>query len=327
MPSLPGSQVRRASLRKGQIESMAATPPMPSGAQYRIAHGDHVATIAEVGAAVRDYRVAGRAVFENCPVDQFSLAYDGAVLLPWPNRLDAGRYDFDGTSYQVPVTEPERQTALHGLSPYRPWTLVEQQASRAVLSLALLPSPGYPFFLDTTVVYVVNDHGLRVTTTSTNVGDHALPYGVGFHPWLSAGGALLDECTLTLDAGRRFLTDDRLLPVGEEDVAGTPFDFRTDAPLGDLSLDDAFTDVRRRSDELSWVGLTAPDGRTATVWMDGSCTFWQLCSGDSLPPDQARRSLAAEPMTAAPNAFNSGRGLIRLEPGQSYSTTWGATLL
>jgi aldose 1-epimerase len=306
---------------------MTGTRPAPSGAQYRIEYDDHVVTIAEVGAAVRDYHVGGRQVFHGSPVEEFSLAFVGAVLLPWPNRLDAGRYDFDGRSYQLPITEPERQTALHGLSPYRPWELVEQQTSRVVLSLALLPSPGYPFFLDNTIDYVVDDHGLRVTTTSTNVGDRALPYGVGFHPWLSAGGALLDECSLTVDAGRRFLTDERLLPVGEEDVEGTPFDFRTGAPLGDLVLDDAFTDVRRRSDELSWVGLTAPDGRTATIWMDGSCTFWQLCSGDSLPANEARRSLAAEPMTAAPNAFNSGRGLIRLEPGQSYSTTWGATLL
>jgi aldose 1-epimerase len=312
---------------EGRSSSMTGTRPAPSGAQHRIEHGDHVATIAEVGAAVRDYRVAGRAVFQGAPVDEFSLAFEGAVLLPWPNRLDAGRYHFDGESYQLPVTEPERQTALHGLSPYRSWQLVEQQTSRVVLSFALLPSPGYPFFLDNTIEYIVDDHGLRVTTTSTNVGDRPLPYSIGFHPWLSAGGALLDECTLTVDAGRRFLTDERLLPVGEEDVEGTPFDFRTGAPLGDLSLDDAFTDVRRRSDELSWVGLTAPDGRTATVWMDGSCTFWQLCSGDSLPANQARRSLATEPMTAAPNAFNSGRGLIRLEPGQSYSTTWGATLL
>jgi aldose 1-epimerase len=306
---------------------MNQTRPAPSGAQYRIQCDQHVATITEVGAAVREYAVDGRDVFQSYRVDEFSLAFNGAVLLPWPNRLDAGRYSFDGESYQLPVTEPTRNTALHGLSPYAPWRLVSHEVDRVVLSLPLLPSPGYPFFLDSVVEYHLADSGLRVTTTSTNVGDHVLPYGIGFHPWLSAGGALLDECMLTLDAGRRFVTDERLLPTGEEDVEATPYDFRVDAPVGDLSLDDAFTDVSRRADGLSWVGLTAPDGRTATIWMDDSCAFWQLCSGDSLPAGQARRSLAAEPMTAAPNAFNSGRGLITLAPGESYSTRWGATLL
>ena len=45
-------------------------------------------------------------------------------------------------------------------------------------------------------------------------------------------------------------------------------------------------------------------------------------TGDGLP-DVARRSVAVEPMTCAPNAFRTGDGLIRLEPGQSHSGSWG----
>ena len=47
-----------------------------------------------------------------------------------------------------------------------------------------------------------------------------------------------------------------------------------------------------------------------------------LFTGDPLP-DVARRSLAVEPMTCAPNAFRSGDGLIRLEPGESATSSWG----
>ncbi len=32
------------------------------------------------------------------------------------------------------------------------------------------------------------------------------------------------------------------------------------------------------------------------------------------------------PMTCAPNAFQNGQGLIRLEPGQSLTTRWGVRL-
>jgi len=45
-------------------------------------------------------------------------------------------------------------------------------------------------------------------------------------------------------------------------------------------------------------------------------------SGDPLP-DVARRSLAVEPMTCPPNAFQTGVDLIRLEPGRSFTSTWG----
>ena len=299
----------------------------PSGQQFRLASGDQVVTVVEVGAAVREFRVGERDVFQSYAESALSAGFHGAVLLPWPNRLADGRYEFDGEHYQLPVSEPARMTALHGLSPWRPWSLVAQEPDQLVLTLALLPSPGYPFFLDTTVEYRLGQHGLEVRTTSRNVGDRACPYAVGFHPWLSAGDAMLDECTLTLDATHRFVTDDRLLPIAEEEVAGTPYDFRVPRRLEALVLDDAFTGVPRTADGLAWVKLAAPDGATAAIWMDGSCDYWQLCTGDMLPPHQARRGLAAEPMTAAPNAFVTARGLRRLEPGDSVTTTWGACLL
>jgi len=37
----------------------------------------------------------------------------------------------------------------------------------------------------------------------------------------------------------------------------------------------------------------------------------------------AGAGLAVEPMTRAPNAFRSGDGLVRLEPGASVTTSWG----
>ena len=298
----------------------------PSGQQFALAFGDQVATVVEVGAAVREFRVGERDVFQSFERSALSAGFHGAVLLPWPNRLADGRYEFDGEQHQVPISEPSRMTALHGLSPWRPWSLVAQDPNRVALSLALLPSPGYPFFLDTTVEYRLDQNGLEVRTTARNVGDRACPYAVGFHPWLSSGDATIDECTLALDVTHRLTTDDRLLPVGEEEVAGTPYDFREPRRVDSLVLDDAFTGVGRTADGLAWAKLAAPDGATAAIWMDGSCDYWQLCTGDMLPPQQARRSVAVEPMTAAPNAFVTGRGLRRLEPGETATTTWGACL-
>jgi len=299
----------------------------PSGAQFQISHGDYVATVTEVGAAVREFRVPDRDVFQSYEQSAFSAGFHGSVLVPWPNRLADGRYTFDGEEFQVAISEPSRMTALHGLSPWRPWSVVAHETERVTLGLQLRPSPGYPFCLDTTVEYRLGFAGLTVTTTSRNVGDRACPYAVGFHPYLSAGGATIDECTVSLDATHRFVTDDRLLPVGEEAVDGTPFDFREPRTLGPLVIDDAFTGVPRTADGRAWVKLAAPDGRTAAIWMDQSCDYWQLCTADMLPAQLSRRGLAAEPMSAPPNAFATGRGLLRLEPGDEATTQWGACLL
>jgi aldose 1-epimerase len=302
----------------------AAAPP--SGAQYRISHGDQQATITEIGAAVREYRVGDRDVFQPYGEHEFSQAFHGSVLLPWPNRIRDGRYRFDGADYQLAITEPTRMTALHGLSPWRPWSVVSHDDSRVVLSLSLLPSIGYPFFLDTEIEYGLGPEGLSVTAQSTNTGGVPLPYGIGFHPYLSGGGALLDECELRIDADRRFRCDDRLIPIGTEDVEGTPFDFREPHTLGSLSMDDAFGGILRDTSGKAWISLAAPDGHTAGVWSDPSCGFWQVFTGDTLPGERRRTGMAAEPMTAAPDAFNSGTGLAVLAPGESMVVRWGAAL-
>ena len=58
-----------------------------------------------------------------------------------------------------------------------------------------------------------------------------------------------------------------------------------------------------------------------TVWADESWPFVQIFTGDL--PDVQRRGLAVEPMTCVRNAFNTGEGLIRLEPGDAFDGRWG----
>jgi aldose 1-epimerase len=58
-----------------------------------------------------------------------------------------------------------------------------------------------------------------------------------------------------------------------------------------------------------------------TVWADASWPYVQLFTGDL--PDVQRRGFAVEPMTCPPNAFNTGEGVIRLEPGDTFDGTWG----
>jgi aldose 1-epimerase len=300
----------------------------PSGAQYRIAHGEHRATITEVSAAVREYRVDGRDVFQRFDEHEIAPAYHGAVLIPWPNRVAGGRYAFDGEEYQLAISEPERNAALHGLACWLPWTLVSHEPDRVALSFRVMPSPGYPFHLDTTVEYQLDDGGLRVTATSVNAGDRPCPYGLGFHPYVAAApNSTIDECELRLDVRRRLVPDELLIPRGEEPVAGGEHDFRAARRVGAFSVDDAYTDVVRDGEGRSWARLQGADGRTAAIWADQDFGYWQAYSADRLPEPLTRRAMALEPMTAAPNAFASGDGLIRLAPGESFTAMWGATLL
>jgi aldose 1-epimerase len=89
------------------------------------------------------------------------------------------------------------------------------------MALRLLPCPGYPFALELSVRYELDESGLTVTTAATNVGAAAAPYGTGMHPYLTVGTRAVDEAVLLLPARTRLTTGADQVPVGREPVAGT----------------------------------------------------------------------------------------------------------
>lgn len=303
------------------------TMPVPSGQQFEIASGEQRATIVEVGGGVRTYTVANRPVLQPYGLHDACDGAHGAPLIPWPNRLADGRYSFDGADYEVALSEPTKHNAIHGFLRWRSWRASEQEPSRVVVSTRLHPMPGYPFMLDVSVAYELSADGLTVTTTAVNLGERKCPYGAGQHPYLSPGEGLIDECLLELPASTRILTDEqRQLPTGSEPVAGSDFDFRAPRRVGDIRVDSAFTDLTRDTTGRAHTRLSRPDGSCVELWVDEHHPFIEIFTGDTLAPQRRRRGLAVEPMTCAPNAFQSGQGLVELAPGQALSTRWGIRL-
>lgn len=298
----------------------------PSGAQFEIFHGDQRATIVEVGGGIRTYEAGSRPVLDPYPREAICDGAHGQPLIPWPNRLADGRYRWDGVDQQLALTEPENGNAIHGLLRWRPWRAVERSPDRVLMGAELYPQPGYPFTLEVRIAYALSDGGLTVTTSATNIGDRACPFGSGQHPYLSPGEGLLDDCVLELDAQTWIATDERQLPVGRRPVAGTPLDFGQARPIGQLVMDAAFTDLARDGNDRATVTLTGADGATVELWAGAGYSVIQLYTGDTLAPERQRRGLAAEPMTCLANAFRTGEDVVRLEPGETHTSTWGVGL-
>jgi aldose 1-epimerase len=302
--------------------------PAPSGEQHEIRSGNQHATVVEVGGGIRTYTVGDRDVLHPYDEDDICDGAHGQPLVPWPNRLADGRYAFDGDDYQVDLTEPGKRNAIHGFLLWRAWHAVERSDDRVVMATRLHPMPGYPFTLDVQVGYALSETGLTVTTRVRNAGDRPCPYASGQHPYLSPGTGTIDGCTLQLAAGTRVDTDpERQLPVGDVPVPGSPYDFAEPRRLGDLEIDYAFGDLRRDGSGRAWLGLTGGDGRTARAWVDDSYPYLEVYTADTLAPDRRRAGLGVEPMTAPPNAFASGRDVIRLDPGEAVTHSWGADLV
>jgi aldose 1-epimerase len=291
----------------------------PTGTQVELEFGPYRATITEVGATLRRLSHDGRPLLAGFGADEAMPEFNGAVLAPWPNRIRDGRYEFDGRTHQLPLSEPDRATALHGLVGWQAWMVVSAQADAADLSTVLYPQRGYPFLLSLTARYRLAADGLSIVIEATNDGATAAPYGVSMHPWFVAGPGPLSDWTLTLPAASVLATDDRLLPTGVDDVGA--LDFRGGRRLGDVELDHAFTDLAF-TDGAAHATLVSASGAGVDISWDETSRWVQVCSGDAAGPDLRRQALAVEPMTCAPDAFNSGAGLVRLEPGETHRVQW-----
>ena len=295
----------------------------PSGEQVELVHGDRHTVVVEVGAGLRSYSVGGRKVLDGYAADELCTSGRGQVLMPWPNRIEDGSYQFDGQRHQLPLTEVDARNAIHGLVRWAAWTVGRRGPESVMMERLLHPRPGYPFSLALRIEYALSDAGLSVTTTATNLGPDPCPYGCGAHPYLTLGTERIDSLVLRAPGGTVLHSDERGLPTGRSSVDGTEYDFRQPRRIDSTRLDSCFTELERGADGLAHVELEDPDsGNALALWADNRYGYLMLFTGDPLP-DVSRRSLAVEPMTCPPNAFRSGEALVRLEPGASLTSCWG----
>jgi aldose 1-epimerase len=297
----------------------------PSGAQWTLQWGGHRAVVVEVGGGLREYAVDGADVLYGYGADDMCPASAGKVLVPWPNRIRDGRYSFGGEVHQLPLTEPARHNATHGLANWARWRRVAGSEASVTVELDIVPQPGYRWPLALRTTWTVGPDGLNAEHSATNTGREPCPFWLGAHPYVRVPGVKIDELRLRVPGRSRLLVDGRMLPIGAAKVAGGEYDFTAPRTIGALVLDTAFGDLDRAADGGSAVTLTALDGRCVEVWADARFNWWQVFTGDTLLPARHRRAVAIEPMTCPPDAFRSGRDVVTLEPGQTWTASWTIT--
>lgn len=320
----------------GSLRRYATGVLPPSGEPVTLTRAELTALVTGVGATLRSFRSHGEPVVWEFEEDEIATGGRGQVLAPWPNRLEDGSYRFGDVEGRAALDEPERSNAIHGLVRWQAWTLERRSPSAARWSYVVQAQPAFPFRVRLEIEYRLTDEGLVVECSAENTGATALPFGLGFHPYLVAGAAGLDRVEIDLAADTHLICSDRGLPVGSEPVAGSAFDLRARSLAG-VVLDDCFTDLTTGSDgrwraSLAVRGEGDGDGEGArpgdragpVLWADGSFAYVMCYTGDTLEsPADRRRAIAVEPMTCPPNALRTGESLVVLAPGERWAASWG----
>jgi len=306
----------------------SAVPAPLSGRQFVLEHAGARAEVGSLAAVLRWLTVDGIHLTEPVGPDVIAPMGCGIVLAPWPNRVRDGLWQVDGQPQQLDITEPPRGNAIHGLLRNTAYRLLEQTASSVTLGALIVPQHGWPFLLDTSVRYQLEPDGLTVTHAVQNLSSRRAPWAVGAHPYFRVGEVPVEQLTVTLTAEVRIQLDERsnagAIHAVDAVGVGGPGDLRGGRPLAGLTLDSPYGNLANRDGRADIAWLTAPGGATTTLWADPAFGWIQAYTPPEFPrPVGPGLAVALEPMTAPPDALNSGTDLIQLEPDASWSGSWG----
>ncbi|RAN76446.1 aldose epimerase [Bacillus sp. SRB_336] len=299
-----------------------------SGAQFTLRRAGATAVVASLAAGLRHYDRGGVDLVESYGTDGIAPGAAGLTMAPFANRVDGGRWELDGKAQQLDITEVPRNNAIHGLLRNTGYAVLESSEGHVLLEAVIHPQHGYPFLARHRVHYELTaDGALRVSQTLINDSPRRAPFVLGAHPYFRLGDTAPEQLRVTVDAASYLAANDRMIPTQTLPVDAA-HDLRGGRLLPDAVMDTAFTGLASdgaarvsTSDGGARHKVSAPDGRSVSLWHDGSVSYVQVFVTREFPG----RSLAVamEPMTGPANAFNSGDGLRWLDPGERFTMRWG----
>ena len=296
----------------------------PTGRRIRLALGDTELELGTVGAVLVGLEVGGVALTEPIAEDGRPVFCNGIHLAPWPNRVKDGMWELEGRPQQLDITEPERRNALHGLVQFTDFEILDASDSAVRLGAFIPPQHGWPFPLEVEVEYRAEPGGLGCTHRVRNLADAPAPYATGAHPYLRIGEFDTADLRITVPAEQYVEVDERLNPLDVLPVEGTRFDLRGGRLIRELDLDTAYAALTPVDGAVAW--LEAPDGSRLSLLQDADWRYAQVFTTPIWPdagaPGGLRTAVTVEPMTALPNALNSGDGLVWLEPDEAWEGDW-----
>lgn len=288
--------------------------------------GRVTAMVAERAASLRSLVVDGIALVEPTAHREAPPGMSGAVLAPWPNRVEDATWHHGGRVLHLVANEPELGHAIHGLLTGTDFAVAEAHPDRVVLAATIAPSAGYPFALAVRVGYALAPDGVEATIELENAGRDAAPVAVGVHPYPRIGEWPVDALEVVLDADYEWPLDDRHIPRGRDDLRGTAREARRRRPVREVPGHAVY---ERRADAPGGPVhvLAAPDGIVVEVHACPELRWTQWYLAPVLDTaDGPRRAVAIEPMSAPPNALRTGDGLRLLAPGERALWSWGIRL-
>lgn len=233
------------------------------------------------------------------------------VLFPFPNRIRAGTFTWDGKTYRLPLNDPAKKNAIHGWACRSAWRVIDEGADAASVWLTgefLLSRdapdarPLWPADAGLRLTHRLLEDRLRIEVEVT-AQDTPLPFGLGFHPYFAIAPFGGEDAIVVVPANRIWELNESL-PTGAQHPVAETRDLRFGRALAGVVFDDVLTGLPAPPpDADSGLGLLGivrhPSGGPA-LRLYGSADFRDVVI--FTPPH--RQAVCLEPYTCTTDAIN-----------------------
>lgn len=259
-----------------------------------LVNGRSKAEILEKGAYVKSLVLDGHNILKESE-DGVQTHGGMAMLLPFANRVRNAKYLWEGNEYSLPQNNGRH--SIHGLTRDLTWNLEKTSENKVSCSL-VLSSPSYPTHVALKVTYEVSGTAFTVLIEAENNGKNPAPFMAGMHPYFNFNGSWSLESMqnlIRLNYESGYFPDGSMTPVKPKTLnsaSGIAFDntYLTN------SIPTLFAGDRKiRIENTNMPYLVLYNGEFARG-----------------------TSVAAEPMSAAPDSYNNGIGLVAIPPGEKF---------
>jgi len=242
------------------------------------------------------------------------LASASFLMMPYSNRVEDGRFVFEGKKYQLAHAEKH---AIHGDLRFRSWRTIEVTPDRVRCGFdsRLFQDINWPWPFTAEVEYKLEGDILSSCLLLRNRGASAMPAGLGWHPYFNRKITREGEpVILRMKVGVAYPdANNNRIPSGPPRTLTPEEDFSESRSLDpDYPLDTCFQGY---------------DGNGSIAWPESGVKVSYNCSPICThlviynPP--GKPYFAIEPVTNANNGVNiysraePGSGIVVLKPGET----------
>ena len=250
--------------------------------------------------------------------------FKSCKLSPFACRINNARYKFGEEEYIVEKFLLGKN-ALHGLLYDADFWVTYLYADEDHAGLAIEykyrgTDKGYPFYYDCLVTYHLKKNNELIVSTDiiSREEESLIPVQDGWHPYFCFGGKV-DDLLLEFQSKEKIIFNEAMIPTGKIERYE---EYGSLKKIGDVSFDDCFT-VNFAECQPLCVLRDPMQKIQVEIRPDKHYPFLQVYTPDH------RRSIAIENLSAAPDCFNNGIGLIILPPqgNMVFNTSYTVTLL